>query len=116
MEKRTIVTKREILADGVIQIQMQKQIVDGDEIHIGNFVRTIVLPGQDIDEVVGVINTFLVNENSAVLDSEEIDKLQRTVAGEHTEKVVSMYRATILQQAEEQLKMEANTETVADSK
>lgn len=77
--KQTIVSHIGITKMGILEIQMRKQLVDGDVTHELGFHRVSVAPGGDVDLVLDAVNADLTRMGAGTISTEEWGDV-RTVA------------------------------------
>lgn len=77
--KQTIVSHIGITKMGILEIQMRKQLVDGEITHELGFHRVSVVPGGDVELVLDAVNADLTRMGAGTISTEEWNDV-RTVA------------------------------------
>ena len=78
--KQTIVSHIGITRMGILEIQMRKQLVDGDQTHELGFHRVSAAPGADLEQVLAAVNADLTRMGMAEITTEEWDDVRATSA------------------------------------
>ena len=100
MPRKTVFKKIEIGSDGVITVWLQKQLVDGDQVHNLGWHIVVVEPGIDPAFVLTAVNTNLTEMGQGIIGDDDWSKVSTAVAAYHTPAVVAAYRAAQAAQAE----------------
>lgn len=96
--KRTTVDQREVTANGIIEVRLRKEIVEDCKVLSFGYHRVVINPGEDVSAVLSPVHKDLAdNYGYPALAVDEIEKISRLVAIEHTDAVVLIFQA----QAEE---------------
>lgn len=91
IEKRVIFDRTEVLASGVLQVRLRKQIIeDGKEI-FGEPHRFVLEPDVPLDQLVQAVNVDLAALGYPALGAEAVARVRRLAVVEHTPDVVSAY-------------------------
>lgn len=93
IERRTIVEQIEIKRDGVVQVRLAKQIVDGDTVLASEYHRAAFDPGADLDAAIPVVEAHLKQMGDAEVGPAEWARLRRVVAMEHTPEGIAAFKA-----------------------
>lgn len=96
--KQTIVSHIGITRMGILEIQMRKQLVDGDQTHELGFHRVSAAPGADLEQVLAAVNADLTRMGMAEITTEEWDDVRATSAVAWTEKKRQAFADMIQQQ------------------
>lgn len=86
LEKRTILDQIEVTRDGVLQIRLCKQIVDGETVLASEYHRTSVPPDGDCDAQFAAVNAHLVAMGCAAVSAEDWEQVSAIAAAAHTPK------------------------------
>lgn len=91
--KKTIVHQIEITNEGHIQVRMQKQIIDGDTVHVLGYHRTSVVVGGDVDAQMLAVNVHLAMLGLGTVAPGEIDEVKKYAEIAFTPEKVEAFRA-----------------------
>lgn len=92
MKRQTVTDQIEIKANGIVQIRLYKQIVDDDGSVISQeYHRTSLLPGDNLDELMGIVNTHLQAMKWAPIT--DYSQIAAHVKVAHTPDVVAKFKA-----------------------
>lgn len=91
LERRTIIDQIEIQRDGIVQVRLAKQIVDGGEVLRSEFHRVAMAPGADLGASVSLINANLEELREATVADAEWDRVRRVIGREHTPEVIAAF-------------------------
>lgn len=95
--KQTIVSHIGVTKMGILEIQMRKQLVDGDTTHELGFHRVSVAPGGDVELVLEAVNADLTNMGVGTVSTEEWDDVRSVATAIWTEPKRQAF-ATMIQQ------------------
>ena len=102
--RKTLIDQIEVLANGVLQVRLNKCIVDDatDAILAAQYHRTVIEPGTDPAAQMEAVNQHLRLMNEEPLGAESIARISRLAAVEHTQKVVAAHVARLAAMAIDQ--------------
>ena len=95
LEKRTVVDQFEVLSNGVIQVRLAKQLVDGGSVQHLGWHRSVFIPGTDIEAQISAINSGLQAINCAAVQDAAWDQLRAMAPVVWTEEVVVAYQLAL---------------------
>lgn len=93
LAKQVVLSQMEILPSGLIQVRLDKQVVDGDQVFAREYHRTVFEPGQDPDLQAAAVDAHLAQLGFPAVDAAAWMRVKRVVALEHTPDVIAAYRA-----------------------
>lgn len=94
MERRTVVDQIEVKRDGIVQVRLAKQVVDGEQMLRNDYHRMEPLtPGADLESALLIVNAHLTELREAMVEEAEWDRVRRVVAMEHTAEAIAAYEA-----------------------
>jgi hypothetical protein len=93
IEKRTTFSQLSILPDGVLQLRLDKQIVEDGNVLSSSFHRTVIEPGVDLAAQIALVNEHLQEMGCAPVGLDVVERISKIVAAEHGEDVVKAYSA-----------------------
>ena len=83
--KQTIVSHIGVTKMGILEIQMRKQLVDGEITHELGFHRVGVVPGGDVELVLDAVNADLTRMGAGTVSTEEWNEVRTIAAAVWTE-------------------------------
>jgi hypothetical protein len=91
IEKKTTIDQIEIASNGVVQVRMQKQLIEDGKVLAERLHRTSIAPGQNIDGVMAAVNAHL--EASGYAPVADYERLRQFCAVAHSPEVVEAFMA-----------------------
>ena len=99
INRRVIVERIECVDFSVLQIRMQKQIVEGDVVLAREFHRTVIEPGTSVFEQFEAVNAHLRQMGWPDVEGESVARVSRIAAAVHTEEAIAAWSAWKVQHA-----------------
>lgn len=93
LDRRTVISQREIAADGTVQVRFEKLIVDGDAVVSRQYHRASFQPGTPVAAQMAAVNAHLVQMGEAPVAESEVESIERIVKLEHTPEVIEAFLA-----------------------
>lgn len=93
MEKRVVYSQIEILENGVLQVRLDKQIVDNGQVIWSQPHRTIVEPGINAEAQMAEVTRHLTEQMGyPAVPVDVVERVRRVAAVEHTPDVITRFR------------------------
>jgi hypothetical protein len=100
MEKRVVFSQVECTAVGVIQIRLDKQVVDGDQVIAHEYHRTSLQPGEDLDAQMGAVTAHLAAMAFPAPAVDDLERIRRIVQVEHTPTRIAAFQDAVVKARE----------------
>jgi hypothetical protein len=90
LEKKTVLDRIEIDADGHVFMRLQKQIVEDGEVLFSEFHRSVIAPGQTPEAQVASVNSHLVQMGFPEIPAADQARLASHTAAEAQKRAVTL--------------------------
>lgn len=92
MEKMVKFSQIEVTESGVLQVRLEKQMIENGEVIFAQYHRTVIEPGVDPDAQFDEVNAHLEQMGYPPAQAEAVERIRKLVAVEHTPERVKKFR------------------------
>lgn len=95
IDKRVVLSQIEVQPDGIVQIRLDKQVVEGETVLSREYHRTAISPGASVENQMAAVNANLKEMGWPAVKPDVIKRIKRIVDVEHTPDVVKAHVAQL---------------------
>lgn len=107
LEERTVLEQVEARRDGVVIVQLARQVLKGGAPVASIAHRFPINPGESVEEIVAAQDAWLVEQGDPALDRADWDRVRAQIALTQTPEVIAAFKAKQQAEAEEHAAQEA---------